>query len=184
MTKEELAVARAWAEDESWVKEKEYEKDPEYLECVCDILETSIFQSMDQYIQHGNTTCKAHCIQVSYMAYRICKARNWNYRSVARAGLLHDFFLYDWHTYAKETGDCFHGYTHPRKAMNNASRYFELSEPEKNMILRHMWPLTPVPPKYREGYALLYADKFCGLTEVACRAKDWFLYTLRLQHLG
>lgn len=184
MTREELRVARAWAEDESWVTKKEYERNQEYLDCVWDILEHPVFQSMDEFIQHGDTTCKAHCIQVSYMTYRICRERGWNYRSGARAGLLHDLFLYDWHTHARETGQHFHGFTHPRVAMKNASRYFELSGAEKDMILRHMWPLTPIPPKYREGYALLYADKFCGLAEVASRARDWFLYTLRPQHLG
>ena len=39
------------------------------------------------------------------------------------------------------------------------------------MILRHMWPLTPIPPKSVEGFVLLYADKFCGTAEVAGRIK-------------
>ena len=112
LTREELHEARAWAQDESWVKRKKYENDPEYLACVQDILDNPVFQSMDQFIQHGQTTCKTHCIQVSYMSYRICRSRNWDYVAVARAGLLHDLFLYDWHTHAKETGEHFHGFTH------------------------------------------------------------------------
>ena len=47
----------------------EYLMDPGYMECVADILDHPVFQSMDQYIQHGTTTCKCHCIQVSYLAY-------------------------------------------------------------------------------------------------------------------
>ena len=43
------------------------------MECVADILDHPVFQSMDQYIQHGTTTCKCHCIQVSYLAYKLCK---------------------------------------------------------------------------------------------------------------
>ena len=31
LTREELHEARAWAQDESWVKRKKYENDPEYL---------------------------------------------------------------------------------------------------------------------------------------------------------
>lgn len=68
--------------------------------------------------------------------------------------------------------------------MENASRNFQLSDMEKNMILRHMWPLTPVPPKQKEGYVLLYADKFCSLAEIAGHAKDWFCYTLRPHQIG
>ena len=44
------------------------------------------------------------------------------------------FFLYDWHTHARETGDHFHGFTHPRTAMENAKQYFELTEEEKDAI--------------------------------------------------
>lgn len=172
ITREKLRTARAWVADASWLKQKEYEKDLGYLDCVRDILAHPVFQSMDEYIQHGDTTCKSHCIQVSYLAYRICISRGWDYESAARAGLLHDLFLYDWHTHAKETGEHFHGFTHPRTAMVNAAMYFDLSDKEKNMVLRHMWPLTPVPPKCKEGYALLWADKFCGLAEVAFHAKD------------
>ena len=36
----------------------------------------------------------------------------------------------------------------------------------------------PIPPKYKEGYTIIYADKFCGLVEVGARMKDWFLYNL------
>ena len=43
----------------------EITEDQEYMECVKDILCHPVFQSMDQYIQHGTTTCKTHCIQVS-----------------------------------------------------------------------------------------------------------------------
>ena len=50
LTREELHEARAWAQDESWVKRKKYENDPEYLACVQDILDSpwiSLF-SMDR----------------------------------------------------------------------------------------------------------------------------------------
>lgn len=174
----EERAAREWAADETWAVQEKYRGDKEYLSCVQDILEHPVFNRMDDYFQHGNTTCKDHCIRVSYMSYRICRKQGWDYREAARAALLHDLFLYDWHTHAKETGEHFHGFTHPRVAMNNAAKYFNVTEREKNMILRHMWPLTPVPPKSREGFAIIYADKFCGLAEVTLRMKDWFVYNL------
>ena len=153
---------------------KRYAKDREYMECVRDIMESPVFQSMESFIQHGDTTCMAHCLQVSYMSYRICKRLGWNWVEAARAGLLHDLFLYDWHTHRKETGNCFHGFTHPGKALENGIRHFDLTENEKNMILRHMWPLTPIPPKTREGFVIVYSDKYCGLAETFGRIKRWF----------
>lgn len=156
-------------------RQEQYSSDLEYLECVADILEHPVFKQMENYYQHGHTTCMEHCIRVSYMSYCLCRKRSWDYRSAARAALLHDLFLYDWHTHSKETGEYFHGFTHPRTAMNNASRYFDITDAERNMILRHMWPLTPVPPRHREGFSIVYADKICSLSEVGERMKKWFL---------
>ena len=159
---EEKEAAREWVQDKDWIAREAYEQDRDYMECVRDIMEHPVFQSMDRFIQHGNTTTKAHCIQVSYMSYCICRKHGWNYVSAARAGLLHDLFLYDWHTEKNHI----HGFTHPRVAMNNAKKYFDLTPMELNIILRHMWPLTPIPPKSREGMVIVYADQFCGLGEV------------------
>ena len=128
----------------------EYLMDPGYMECVADILDHPVFQSMDQYIQHGTTTCKCHCIQVSYLAYKLCKRFGGNWRSAARAGLLH-----------------------ARTAMENAKQYFELTDEEKDTILRHMWPLTPVPPSTRAGYAVTFADKMCCLEETKATVKRY-----------
>lgn len=160
-----------WAADGGWSKDERYRKDLDYLECVRDILEHPVFLSMDGYIQHGNTTCMAHCIQVSYLSYRICRKWGWNARGAARAGLLHDLFLYDWHTHARETGDYFHGFTHPRAALTNACRHFLLTDAEQDMILCHMWPLTVKPPKTMGGMAIVYADKVCSLGEVCSKIK-------------
>lgn len=174
-TQEEKEAAKRWAEDSSWVSRKCYREDEDYMACVGDILENPVFLSMDDFMQHGDTTCKEHCIKVSYLTYCICRRIGWDYTEASRAGLLHDLFLYDWHTHAKETGEHFHGFTHPKAALRNAEQFFDLTEREKDMILRHMWPLTPIPPKSREGYALIYADKFCGLVETAGRVKRWVL---------
>lgn len=176
LTPGERRAAAGWAADESWVTLRKYERDQEYLACVKDILDNPVFISMDQYIQHGNTTCKAHCIQVSYLGYKLCKRFGGNWRSAARAGLLHDLFLYDWHTHAKETGNRFHGFTHPRTALENAVRYFELTKEEQGIILRHMWPLTPVPPSTAAGFAVTYADKFCSTAETLGRVKGWLVF--------
>ena len=99
------------------------------------------------------------------MSYLYCKERGWNAREAARGGLLHDLFLYDWHEHAKQTGEYFHGYTHPRRALENADRLFRLTEREKEIILRHMWPLTVVPPRCREAYVIVMFDKYCTLME-------------------
>lgn len=139
--------------------------DREYLELVKDILESERVQSMRDYIQHGQTSCLEHSIHVSYLTYRYCREHGLDFRAGARAGLLHDLFLYDWHFCRREIKGYFHGFTHPRRALRNAEREFQLSGLERDMILRHMWPLTIIPPKYRESYVLLWFDKCVSLCE-------------------
>jgi len=139
--------------------------DPAYLALTKDILETPIVSKMKEYTQHGHTTCMEHCINVSYLSYLFCLAHGLNARCAARAGLLHDLFLYDWHFYHRKKGERLHGFQHPLTALRNAEKIFPLCEMERNIILRHMWPLTLTPPKYREAYVVVWFDKYCGLME-------------------
>lgn len=78
--------------------------------------------------------------------------------------MLHDLFLYDWRKKQPEHKR-FHGFRHPRIALNNASKLFDLNEKEKDIILKHMWPITIIPPKYIEGYIITLTDKYCALEE-------------------
>ena len=138
-----------------------------YYDTVKDLLEHELVQKMKEFTQHGNTSTFQHCVNVSYYNYKLCRFFGLDARAGARAGLLHDFFLYDWHTHTKETGDHFHGMTHPKAALKNACRYFELTPREKDIILKHMFPLTITPPSYRETVVIILVDKYCGLIETA-----------------
>ena len=83
-----------------------------------------------------------------------------------RAALLHDYFLYDWHAW--EGGEHrLHGLFHAGTALKNARADFALSAVEENAILRHMFPLTPIPPRCREGWIICLADKLCAACELA-----------------
>lgn len=140
-------------------------QDEEYLAFVRDILEASVVGEMRNYIQHGTTSCLEHSINVSYLSYLFCRSCGMNARAAARGGLLHDLFLYDWHFYRRQKGELLHGFEHPRKALENAEKAFFLTEVERDIILRHMWPLTIVPPKYPESYVIVMYDKYCSVME-------------------
>lgn len=161
-------------QQKDWLKQEKCFRNPEYMQCVYDIMQHPKFQKMEEFIQHGETTTLTHCLRVSYISYKISRSYRLDYRSTARAALLHDLFLYDWHSHARETGNYFHGFTHPRVALYNAEHYFNLNEKEKDIILKHMWPLTIVPPRYLEGYVVMYADKYCSLIETLGRIKCIF----------
>lgn len=99
-------------------------QDEEYLALVRDLLEHPKVGLMREYIQHGDTTCLEHCVNVSYLSYLFCKSHGLDARAAARGGLLHDLFLYDWHFYRRTKGERLHGFEHPRKALKNAEEAF------------------------------------------------------------
>ena len=82
-------------------------------------------------------------------------------KSLVRGALLHDYFLYDWHT----GGDKLHGLHHAARALENAEKDFDLGDIERDIIKRHMFPLNIRPPKYRESWIVCLADKICAANE-------------------
>lgn len=138
--------------------------DVEYMEIVKDIISNELVQSMKNFRQHYNVNCFDHCLYVSYNMYKICKKHKLDYRSAARAGLVHDLFLYDWR-YKQEGRKGLHAFTHPLTAYQNAEKVFKLNDKERDMILRHMWPLTVIFPRYKETYIMTFVDKYFAYKE-------------------
>lgn len=136
----------------------------EFNMIIYDLANHPTVQKMKLYRQHYDTNCFDHCYNVAFYSYLICKKLNLDYISVSRAGMLHDLFLYDWRKKQPEHKR-FHGFRHPRIALNNASKLFDLNEKEKDIILKHMWPITIIPPKYIEVYIITLTDKYCALEE-------------------
>lgn len=141
------------------------EQRQKFMYILNEIRKTSRFDENDRYIQHGTTTVKEHCINVAQTAYFMSQRLHIRVHEedLIRGALLHDYFLYDWHE--KCLKNSIHGFTHPKKALTEASKDFDLTHIEKDMIRSHMFPLTVKPPKYRESVLLCIADKICALQE-------------------
>ena len=103
---------------------------------------------------------------MAYNNYKICNKLGLDARSAARGGMLHDLFLYDWREHSKKTGDRLHAITHPITAYRNACKYFHLNKVEKEVITKHMWPVSVIPPRYPETYVICLTDKYCGSREI------------------
>ncbi len=126
---------------------------------------------MQAFVQHGDTSCLLHSVAVAYYSHRIahfCRpVLPFRERELLRGALLHDYFLYDWHD--KDPAHNLHGFRHPGFALRNAERDFELTDIERNIIARHMFPLTPKPPTCREAVLVSLVDKACSLYETMGR---------------
>ncbi len=139
-------------------------EDKEFDLIIEEIVQNQTVQRMKEFRQHYDTSCFEHCKNVAFISYKICKKLNLDYKSAARAGMLHDLFLYDWRK-RQDGRKGLHAFTHPRTALENSKKIFELNEKEEDIILKHMWPLTVKLPKYSESYIVTIADKYCALGE-------------------
>lgn len=144
--------------------EPAFSADMEYLDCIGDLINHEMVRSMKNYVQHCDIDCLEHSLYVSYSSYLICRRLGLDDRSAARGGLLHDFFLYDWHVKNQHRG--LHGFAHPHIALQNANRYFQLNELEQDIISKHMWPLTISLPQHKEAFIVAMADKYCAFMEI------------------
>ena len=98
------------------------------------------------------------------MSFRLCRFFHLDWSAAARGGLLHDLFLYDWRKKGSHSG--LHGFSHPKAALQNAGRLFDLSDKEKDIIVKHMWPLTlRQVPGCKESMVVSTADKLCAAAE-------------------
>lgn len=133
---------------------------------------------MENFIQHGNTSCFLHSVAVAFYCYALAKRFKikCNEKSLICGALLHDYFLYDWHVKKDKPGR-FHGFTHPKTAWVNAARDFGVDKIEADIIKKHMFPLTPDPPRYRESLLVCLMDKACSLREILFRSPYRELYS-------
>ena len=124
---------------------------------------------MKNYYQHATTTCFDHCLDVAYYSFVVAKKLKLDYVSLTRAAMLHDFFLYNWRGSGAFMEKGFfnqHAFSHGKTAYKNASKYFELNDKEKDIIINHMWPVTLSLPKYKETFIITLTDKFSTLREM------------------
>ena len=142
---------------------KKYKKDKEYLEIVDDILNNEEFLKLKEYRHHGIDRL-THSINVSYRSYRISKFLHLNYKASARAGLLHDFFLVNnQELKLKERIKVL--FKHPKYALENSKKYFEISKVEENIIKSHMFPIGLKLPRYLESGIVDLVDDFFSAHE-------------------
>ena len=138
-------------------------KDQNFLSTVSDILEHDEFLKTKDIVHHGMNRYD-HSVKVAYYSYKMAKVFNLDEKEVARGALLHDFFL-------ENQGELSFIekqkliVSHPKNAYENAAKYFDINEKQKDMILSHMWPFSPRIPRYLESWIVDLADDYVSINE-------------------
>lgn len=153
-------------------------KDKDYKKIVKDIFRNVEFKKLYNIEHHGISRME-HSVKISYYSYKIARKLGMDYVSVARGGLLHDFFLDGDERNAKKK--FFDTFTHPSRALKTASRNFDINEKEKNIIVSHMFPIYLSIPKSLESILVNTVDKIVGAKEMlrgfGCKFNYKFNYT-------
>ena len=150
--------------------------DYEFKNIIKDILSNRTVQSLQFYTHHYGSNRYEHSLSVAYYSYKLCRFLRIDHVSAARGGLLHDLFLYDCES--PETRPKNHIKNHPKVALENAEKLFILNPIEKDIILKHMWPITFSTPKYLETFIVTFVDKYCAIKEFSnyCKYTMWNCY--------
>ena len=143
----------------------DYRSDMQYMKIIGHILENEEFKSLEN-LQHHNQTRLDHCIKVSYNSYKLAKKLKLDYEDVARAALLHDFYLEQVNEQEKIKDKILLFTTkHPEQALINSLKYFDLSDKEQDIIRSHMFPVDIKIPKYLESWLVSAVDKVVSVKE-------------------
>ena len=134
--------------------------DKEFLEIVQPILDLEEFNNT-KFQRHHGITRYDHSMNVAYITYVVTKNLKLNYKEATFAALIHDFFNDE----VKDENGYKRLVDHPKHALKNAMRYFKLTDLKKDIIAKHMFPVTLTPPKYKESILVSLIDKYSSINE-------------------
>ena len=144
-------------------------KNSEFRGIIKPLLDNSNFAETKNINHHGITRYE-HSIRVAYFSYKITKLLRLDYKETTEAALLHDFFLDE----VKGKNQVAKLRQHPRYAVENSKKYFELSEKQEDIISTHMFPITFAPPKYLESWIVDLVDDVASIYERGTSMKKQF----------
>lgn len=145
-------------------KKKDFKIDYiEFYEIIEPILIASEMQKRKKYPHHINESVYQHVLRVAYDCYKIGKRLHMDYKSLAIAGILHDFYENPWQ-YSKEKKPFLqkHAFTHAKEAVVNSKKIFgsEIVTPKvESIMITHMFPLNKKLPRNKEAWLLTLVDK-------------------------
>ena len=130
----------------------------QFINTASPLLEYPGMARLSQYEHHRGKTRLEHVKEVAYLSFLWGKRFSLDCDSIIRGALLHDLFFYDW----LREGPRLHGFRHHNIALKNARKITHLSKKEEDIIKKHMWPLTVVPPRYMESLVVSLVDTYCS----------------------
>lgn len=137
-----------------------------FLEYIDEIINNKEFLKRKKFMHHINESVYDHSMKVAYESYKFAKKHHLNVKNICIGAILHDFYFKPWQEdNTKKKFRELHGFVHARQSLYNARKYFPhlINPMVEDIILRHMFPLNIIPPKYKESWVVTMMDKKCSL---------------------
>ena len=119
--------------------------------------------------QHHCSNRYTHCVRVAYSCYKfaIKSPIKYNMHDLILGAMLHDYFSYDWRMKDKKKHKA-PLHNHPKEALIEAKKDFEISPLVEDIILHHMWPITLFKiPRSKEAFLVSWIDKVVTISEAS-----------------
>lgn len=129
-----------------------------YMNTAQPLLENPLVNKLSMYNHHREKDRLEHVKEVAWISFLCSERFGFDSQAVIRGALLHDLFYYDW----LREGPRLHGFRHHNISLKNARKITSLSPKEEDIIKKHMWPLTVIPPRYMESLTVSLVDTFCS----------------------
>lgn len=139
---------------------KNYFIDKEFQSIIEPIMKNKEFQKLDTVTHHGISRLH-HSLRVAYFSYKVSKKLHLEYKETTEAALLHDFFIDE----VDDENVLLKLRRHPEHAVENATKHFNLTDRQKDIIRTHMFPITFTPPKYIESWIVDIVDDCSAVYE-------------------
>ncbi len=134
-----------------------------YYDIYSEFYSVNKYRELKSIMHHGDNRLN-HINRVAKMSFLVSKLLKCDYISCTRGAMMHDFFTKDDITkgnikYRKFLKN------HPSIALDNANKYFDINDIEKDAIVTHMFPITKQKPKYKESKIVCICDKLVSIYE-------------------
>ena len=134
-----------------------------------EVIGSERFRAAREIPHHRGVSVAEHSLNV---AKESCRIAEWLERrgvsvsaeDVVRGSLLHDIGMTETPVFRSPSWK--KAYSHPDRGAELAREEYRANEVQEDAVRRHMWPICVVPPKHREGWIVLAADKISSAKEL------------------
>lgn len=143
---------------------KRWQTDEDFLKISASIIEHPDYQKL-KFIGNNGSSVFDHNTASAYLAYRIARKLKMNEKATVRGALLRNFEYYMMKLNKADEDSLRKGENRDKSHKDPGFIFGPISNLEKDIIAKHRWPHTLIPPHYPEAIIVMIVDKIISIRE-------------------